>query len=286
MIDGSGYLDWGASPNSLSCNAAAWLYSLGFSLTFSSLFAKVYRVKTIFASALHSLKARVITTGNVATWVFAGVFVELLVLTAWVLSSPLRWVRRCEEEDEFGFCTESAGHCENVDSWPFVGTILAMHFLALLYACMLCYQTRRIPTNLAEGRWISMSIVSNLQILMLGVPLLFLVENYPTAAFLVRTIVLFLNDASVILFMFAPKIWSQAAAAAAASASHTSPTPGNGKPLAVAANAGLSPVLTSGFTGGTAGGIGIGASGLSVLGPSSSTVARRKDLDQDQDNGL
>ena len=111
-----------------------------------------------------------------------------------------------------------------------------MQMATLIYAAVLCYQTRLLPLEYSEGHWIFMCAAcrwcegapsssvgfervaacsvhcrcaaSAFQINMLGAPLLFLVADSPVAAFLTKTMIAFLPNASLLLLLFVPKIWA------------------------------------------------------------------------------
>ena len=74
------------------------------------------------------------------------------------------------------------------------------------YALWLCYLTRSIPSDFAEGKWIAISMVCIFQVFLLAVPVLIIVEDDATATFFVISGVLFLISASVCLLMFVPKM--------------------------------------------------------------------------------
>merc|ERR1711988_771876 len=87
--------------------------------------------------------------------------------------------------------------------------IAVIHVGVLLYSCVLCYQTRNVSTEFAEGRWISMAMFSNLQIMVLGAPLIALVaDGNPSVSFIVRAGIIWMNDGSVGLMIFAPKMYA------------------------------------------------------------------------------
>ena len=135
---------------------------------------------------------------------------------------PLHWEREtvCVQYDDAGKeCLilqvdmysnprESSGRCTSENPWLFLTPILVLHFAMLLFAVVLCYKTRNISTEFQEGKWINMAMVSNLQILVLGIPILVMVADNPQVSFFLRCAIVFLNDVGVLCVIFLPKMYT------------------------------------------------------------------------------
>lgn len=72
-------------------------------------------------------------------------------LTAPAPSKPVH-----RPSNHLGQCLESFGACVYFGAEPYFSTLFAMQISALLYAAVLCYQTRLLPLEYAEGHWIFM----------------------------------------------------------------------------------------------------------------------------------
>mmetsp|Transcript_18155 Transcript_18155/g.32742 ORF Transcript_18155/g.32742 Transcript_18155/m.32742 type:complete len:170 (+) Transcript_18155:2-511(+) len=75
----------------------------------------------------------------------------------------------------------------------------------LIYALYLSYITRQY--QLSEGTWITASIVSIFQLLILFVPVLFLLKDDTDAFFFVFAGFVFLMSTTITLLMFVPKLF-------------------------------------------------------------------------------
>ena len=105
--------------------------------------------------------------------------------------------------------TSSVGRCTSGDKdhWQIYLSLLAIpNAISLLFANYEAYKSRLISTEFGESKWIAMAMASILQILLVGVPLLFLVSDNPTAEFFVRTAIVFVISMSILLLMFVPKL--------------------------------------------------------------------------------
>lgn len=196
-----------------ACMAIPWLYSVGFSITFGTLFAKIRRVYLIFMNAAQS-KGGVESRKNNVTFqetlsVIAGVLlIDLFILVTWTVVDPLEWQRTVIAEDQFGAPLESEGHCTS-DSWVgFASAIAALHLLLLGVACWMCYVARDIPTKFSEGKYLSIAMISNLQIFMVGVPILIILGTDPQASFFVRSVIIWMNDLAVVTLIFGNLMYS------------------------------------------------------------------------------
>merc|ERR1711981_460521 len=106
---------------------------------------------------------------SVFKWVVILLIIDAIILAVWTATSPSVWKRECLAT-EGGFCTNSIGYCDSPQDFAFMIVVWGFHAMLLGIASILCYQTRAIPTEYAEGKWISMALVSDLQVLVVGIP--------------------------------------------------------------------------------------------------------------------
>lgn len=190
-----------------ACMAAPWLFGYGFSIVFSALFAKIYRVRMIVASAVSFRRTRV--EAKDVMFIMVGILgVESLILLVWTLVDPLKWDREVILADEYGLTLISSGRCVSDNSLVFWLIFVAFNVFILLYALVLCYLTRTYPSEFAESRWITACVISYVQILLLAVPILAIVEGNNNVAFFGRAAIVFLMSMSASLLIFGPKVYS------------------------------------------------------------------------------
>ena len=226
-----------------ACMGSIWLYSIGFIVTFSSLFAKVWRINKIFNNK--RFRAVKVTAADVMWPIMLMVAIDGAILGAWQTTSPLTWKRLVTASNAFRMPQESIGICgvrspsvsgtfldpskvdsaerqspptdasEPVGAWAFLTPIILLHAIVLIVGNVLAYKSRRISTRFSESKYIAICMVSNLQILIISIPVLIIVADNPVATVFVRSGVVFLNDLTVLLFIFVPKFgavhlgWSQ-----------------------------------------------------------------------------
>jgi len=132
---------------------------------------------------------------------------DLAILVWWTLDdkAALKWVRLPKTVDTFGNVLESTGLCRSESPWLQGGLILALHFSVLVYGNYMCYKSRHAGTAFSESKYVFMCMVSNLQIMALGVPMLIMVYDNPVSNYFMRTAIIFMNDVGVMCLIFLPK---------------------------------------------------------------------------------
>lgn len=183
-----------------ACMIAPWLYSCGFCVTFGSLYAKIRRVRIIFESAARMHR---VSVGKKETLTIVGAILSLdvTILILWTILDPLEWTRVVLSADKFGSTLESEGYC-TCNHWKaWAGTIIALHGCLLLFASYTCYASRNISTVFSEGKYLAIAMVSNLQIFLVGLPVLVMIGGDPETSYFVRCIMIFVNDLAVVLLV-------------------------------------------------------------------------------------
>eukprot|EP00636_Phaeomonas_parva_P000123 CAMPEP_0118855640 /NCGR_PEP_ID=MMETSP1163-20130328/3390_1 /TAXON_ID=124430 /ORGANISM="Phaeomonas parva, Strain CCMP2877" /LENGTH=1047 /DNA_ID=CAMNT_0006788557 /DNA_START=288 /DNA_END=3431 /DNA_ORIENTATION=+ len=196
----------------LACAMFPWFYCIGFNLSFHSLFAKVLRVKAIMdAVGMALTRVRVDLCYYFYRYLALPMLVEFALLMAYTMVDPMRYQRECDKFDEFGLCVSSYGRCVTSESGAIIGgCILLWHVISLIYGVYLCYRTRHMPSELNESSWISIALFSNLQIIVLAVPIIALISRDATTnstQFVMLSMALWLNDSAILSMVFVPKIW-------------------------------------------------------------------------------
>jgi len=128
--------------------------------------------------------------------------VDIIICLVWALTDPMQWTRKVLDVDKFGVSLGYKGYCTS-DHWKgFALTIAGWHFLLLGMALWLCYVSRNISSQYAEAKSLSIVMISQSQIFLIGIPVLFLVGDDSDSSFFVRSAVIWLNDFGVILIIF------------------------------------------------------------------------------------
>mmetsp|Transcript_40293 Transcript_40293/g.85831 ORF Transcript_40293/g.85831 Transcript_40293/m.85831 type:complete len:341 (-) Transcript_40293:437-1459(-) len=188
---------------SQACVAVPWLFSMGFSITFSALFAKIWRIHKVVTNA--ERMRRVVVPEREAMVPIVVVFtLNFVLLLCWTLIDPPKWQREFIKDDP----TNSYGFCKSEGkAWiAFLTMLVLLNFSALVLACVQAYRARKMDAEYSESRWLGIACLSWIQVLIVGVPVILLTQDQPVASYFTRTILVFLVCVSMLFYMFVPKI--------------------------------------------------------------------------------
>jgi branched-chain amino acid transport system substrate-binding protein len=187
-----------------ACMAIPWLWGLGFSITFSALFAKVWRVKKLYKAST-AMRHEHVGVKDALFIMVVMVAVETCILLAFQLVSPHHWEREVLNDID-GYSVESVGQCTSDSGWWFFLALVAFNVFCLFYALVLCFQTKDIPSDFAESNYIFLSVMFMFQVLVLAVPVSSMVRDEPDVFFFIRAGAIFLQNFTVLVIIFGPKM--------------------------------------------------------------------------------
>ena len=188
--------------------SVVWLQSIGFVTAFSAIFAKSWRLNKIFGEGERYRRIQVMPRDVVLPFVFL-LSMNVIILIVWTVLSPLRWKRAgAANYDVFGRSRESYGRCISEDQ--FIGricgtSILIVDLIAVIVANYQSYMARSVPIAFQESFYIFICNALILESLLLGVPVLLVVRNDPSASYFVEIMLVIVISMNLILTIFIPK---------------------------------------------------------------------------------
>jgi 7 transmembrane sweet-taste receptor of 3 GCPR len=172
----------------IACMAIPWLFSMGFTITQSALFSKLWRINKLFNSP--QMRRMQVHEKDVLG-PFALLFIlNFTILLVWTVVDPLQYDRKTVD----GEIWNSYGHCDSDGS---VGATLfalncCVNIAALLCACYQAYKARNISDEFSESSNIGMAMFSWIQLVIIGVPVLFLINgDNPMARYFILASLMF-----------------------------------------------------------------------------------------------
>lgn len=72
-----------------------------------------------------------------------------------------------------------------------------------------CYASRHISTMFSEGKYLCLAMISNLQVFIVGLPVLVIVGTDTDTSYFVRTVIIWMNDFMVVAIIFGHLMWSE-----------------------------------------------------------------------------
>jgi hypothetical protein len=186
-----------------ACMAVPWLISMGWSIIFSALYAKLRRVNLVISNAIAFRSIKVSEKDVMLP--FAVLFTcNMILMTLWTILDPLVWNRiQTSPTESYGACV--VGLKENASWKVIVCFISVLNGAALIGANIEAYKARNVDTGYGESTFIGLIMGSFLQVVAVGLPLFFLVNDNPTARFFLTSSMVFIMSMSVLLLLFVPK---------------------------------------------------------------------------------
>ena len=188
----------------VACMISPWFTSVGFTLAFSALFAKTWRINRLLSTP--NIRRAKVTAFDVMTPLLTILVADTVVLITWTITNPLRWEREVTIEDAFNRALESRGQCTSDGYAPFVTILVVIDAVALCLAAWQAYQARGVATEFAESDFIARAIMIMILVSSIGVPTMILVEDDARASFFAMTSIIFTLCSSLLLCIFVPKI--------------------------------------------------------------------------------
>jgi 7 transmembrane sweet-taste receptor of 3 GCPR len=117
------------------------------------------------------MRRRTVNFMDIAPYVAIMCILCVFVLVAWQIVDPFRWEREVRLVDNDGYALESTGRCTSDDGWYFWIALLGFQMVCLLYALVLCFQTKHIQDDLSESSNTFLAVICIFQINVIALPI-------------------------------------------------------------------------------------------------------------------
>lgn len=206
-------LDDGGNIDSLSetrrvwmCMSVPWLGFMGFTVTYSALFSKLWRVNMLFRNSRHFTRVKVRAIDVLPPFLIL-LTCNVAVLLTWTIVDPLMYHR--EENvgtDYWHRIISTYGACRSDHGIEFLTPLGIINLCVLLLASWQAIMARRLKSELSDAKFVGLTIGVFIQAFLTGVPVVFVVRDQPKAYYLILTTTIFLLCESILLLIFIPKI--------------------------------------------------------------------------------
>mmetsp|Transcript_18477 Transcript_18477/g.39971 ORF Transcript_18477/g.39971 Transcript_18477/m.39971 type:complete len:910 (+) Transcript_18477:305-3034(+) len=188
-----------------ACMAFPWLLTSGFSLTFSALFTKTYRINQVMKSAAKFKRIK-LTALDVMKPMTALLFLNIVVLTVWTVIDPLQREHIVVAQDAFLREIETYAVCSSDHAGIFLAILCVINLGSLVIAVIQAYQARNISTELSESAYIFRAMWIILYVSFLAIPVLVIARDKVEAYYFVTAGLIFVICSSILLLIFVPKV--------------------------------------------------------------------------------
>jgi gamma-aminobutyric acid type B receptor len=190
-----------------ACVATIWLVPIGFTVSFSALFSKLWRLNKIFQGA-RSFKRMKVTEKDVIVPFLVLLAANVLVLIVWTAAYPHSYVRKTKEgTDVWNRPIASVGSCYTEStSTGFLIALVVLNAAVVLLANIEAYKARNIQTEYSESKYINIIMFSMLQAFVLGIPIIILARGTPVVMYFICVLILFMICMAILSCIFIPKV--------------------------------------------------------------------------------
>jgi ABC-type sugar transport system substrate-binding protein len=214
--DGGNLLDDGGNLESISttrsvgiCMSIPWLAFTGFTMTFSALFSKTWRVNRLFHGKARHTRMQVSEKAVLAP--FAVLLTSnIVVLICWTVLDPLTYVREEQEgTDYWNRVISTSGACRSDNVVAYLVPLAVINLSVVATACWQALQASNIKSEFSEAKYIGLAVASLFQAFVTGIPVVVVVRDTPQTFYVVLSITMFLLCMAVLLLIFLPKMLMQ-----------------------------------------------------------------------------
>ncbi|CAG0888622.1 unnamed protein product [Cyprideis torosa] len=173
------------------CQARAWLLTIGFSLSYGAMFAKIWSVHSL-ATKAKAEGAPKPQSGPHRPWLMVCFFivVDVTILIVWTVTDPM--VLEVEDlpfelpdnTDEDIKIRPQLEHCVSVNNDIWLGVLYAYKGLLLIFGLFLSYETRSVKLKLVnDSRFVGMAIYNVVVLCGITAPVSLVIASQPDASF-------------------------------------------------------------------------------------------------------
>jgi len=189
------------------CTSTFWFAIVGFGITYSTLFAKTYRINRIID---HSIKCKRIQISIQETLYPVAIMFcfNVIMLSLMTVFGPIGYEITITQLDKFDRPTERYGNCSYGRALPFLIPIGAVNFGMVSLALFQAWRARNLSTEFAESQYIANALLITFLVTLFSIPVLILTQENPNPNLdtFINTTLAWVFSGNTICFIFVPKI--------------------------------------------------------------------------------
>ncbi|KAJ8044811.1 Gamma-aminobutyric acid type B receptor subunit 2 [Holothuria leucospilota] len=189
-----------------------WSFSIGFVLSFGSMFSKTWRVHKV--AALKNPKRAVVTDRHLFVMVGAFLSLEVTVLSAWFIISPMRVEKtylpnKDMEIDSTVILQPYIQYCTSDHQEYWEGALYGYKALLLIFGVFLAWETRKVNIPaLNDSKLIGLCVYNVVLLSAISVGVKLVLTTDPSMSFLFTSGILIFATTVVLGIIFIPKMIS------------------------------------------------------------------------------
>lgn len=190
------------------CKARLWLLAIGFTLSFGSLFSKMWQIYRLYTNP--KLKNQPLSLWNFFIPLGVFLFLDIAVLIPWTVLFPLEWHEEVKISDDgnteihYEYCS-----CDKFGYW--IGAIYVYKGLLVVFSLFLAYESRNVKSYYVnDSRYVIISLLTAVLLIGSGAPVSLVLSLFfiPDGAYIVAVLCIILACVCSTGILFIPKmIW-------------------------------------------------------------------------------
>lgn len=193
----------------VTCMLAPWLYVVGFTLFFSSVYAKIKECIKIFRYPANN-DILLVEPNSCLRLCLRLLILNGTVLLLWTGVDPLQW-ERLQMDDGIALddgSIETYGACRGgTMSSVFASILYVLNIVLVLIATIQAFKCRFLVLEYNEMQWLPLSVFPFFEVWIIGGPILPLVREDATVTFVVLSMMIVVSTGVGAMAVFAPKDW-------------------------------------------------------------------------------
>uniref|UniRef100_A0A2C9JYZ8 G-protein coupled receptors family 3 profile domain-containing protein n=1 Tax=Biomphalaria glabrata TaxID=6526 RepID=A0A2C9JYZ8_BIOGL len=193
------------------CQVRAWLLSLGFTLSYGSMFSKIWTVHQL--TTTRKKDRAIVQIWELFTVLGILILLDVGVLTAWQVLDPLQRkletfarIQPTNTEDDIELRPQLEHcHSENLNIW--LGVLFGYKGILLIFGIFLAYETRSVKLKqVNDSRFVGMSIYNVVVLCVITAPISLIIGNQEDATFAFVSLAIILCSFLSMGLIFVPKM--------------------------------------------------------------------------------
>ena len=194
--EGAGWTD---RQLDLQCTLTPWFFFVGQTMTFCSLFTKLYRLDKVL-----SFRRTAVTVLSVIGPLVALLVITISILIAWTIVDPWMWERVLINE----IPAETYGKCTSENVWAFFGPLMGVMLFAELLTMLFAWKTADVPEDFRDSSAVMYACFAQIQSWAVGVAMLAVIGTASAdGTYLGRVFVIWVFAVSSVAVVVGPKLY-------------------------------------------------------------------------------
>ncbi|ELT94338.1 hypothetical protein CAPTEDRAFT_192959 [Capitella teleta] len=190
------------------CQAKTWALACSFSLSFGAMFAKTWRVHSVFTQMTVASNKSVHDVHLIAM-VGVLLIMDFVILVSWSQVDPQVLTNRQINVQKFDdrIIEYLSEYCGCQYQWYWSGSFFAIKGLLLVFGCFLAYETRSVNLpGLNDSKFVGMCVYNVVVLCVVGITVSLVMKDKQTVTYAFQASCMFLCASTTLSLLFIPKV--------------------------------------------------------------------------------